>query len=165
MEPTTFEAMYEAYAGDVYRFSRYLTGSEDAASEITAETFFRAWAGRGKIRLSTAKSYLLTIARNLALDGFRQTRRWAHPLPETVVSSANADARIELERTLAAISRLEAEYREPLLLTAAGGLSYEETAAILKLPLATVKIRIYRARLKIAGMLGREEVIRHEHSQ
>lgn len=46
METTTFQSIYETYAGDVYRFARYLTASDDAAADITAETFLRAWTAR-----------------------------------------------------------------------------------------------------------------------
>ena len=68
---TTFHGLYEAHATDVYRFARFLTGSDDAAADVTSETFLRAWAGRDTIRLDTAKAYLLAIARNLARDRAR----------------------------------------------------------------------------------------------
>lgn len=164
MEPTTFEAMYAAYSEDVFRYIRYLTGNDDTASEITAETFFRAWTGRGKIRLATAKSYLLAIARNIALDGFRQSRRFASPSAELPARRAASDSKLELEKTLAALALLPQEFREPLLLTSAGGLSYAEAAAVLRVPVATLKVRIFRARLKLAAMVGREETA-NEHSR
>lgn len=165
MEPTTFEAMYAAYSDDVFRYIRYLTGNEDTAAEITAETFFRAWTGRGRIRLNTAKSYLLSIARNLARDGFRESRRWKSPPAELAAPEGASDSRLDLERTLAALAELSQDYREPLLLTAAGGLTYDEAAAVLRIPVATLKVRIYRARLKLATLLGREEIVKHEHSR
>ncbi|MCX6598147.1 MAG: hypothetical protein NTV70_17465 [Acidobacteria bacterium] len=54
------------YAPDVRRFVCYLTGSDDAAAEITSETLLRAWTTSGRIREESAKGYLLAIARNLA---------------------------------------------------------------------------------------------------
>jgi len=72
---TTFHSLYRAHAGDVFRFARYLTGSDDAAADITSETFLRAWVGRDAIRVETAKAYLLTIARNLYRDDLRRTRQ------------------------------------------------------------------------------------------
>lgn len=50
---------------------------------------------------------------------------------------------------LAALADLPDELREPLVLYAQGGLSYEEIAVQLNITLATVKIRIYRARQKL----------------
>ena len=53
---TTFHSLSEAHAKDVYRFARYLTGSDDAAADIASETFLRAWSGRDAIRVETAKA-------------------------------------------------------------------------------------------------------------
>ena len=57
MHGTAFHSLYEAHAKDVYRFARSLTASDDAAAEITSETFLRAWVGRDRIRVETAKAY------------------------------------------------------------------------------------------------------------
>lgn len=135
---------------DVYRFARYLTASEDAADEITSETFLRAWAGRETIRVETAKAYLLAIARNLARDRGRFAKRWPDAeMPDRSVAP-NAEARIELRRTLEAVRALPVEYREPLML-AASGLGYDEIGRVLGIPVSTVKIRVHRARLKLTS--------------
>jgi RNA polymerase sigma-70 factor (ECF subfamily) len=149
METATFQQIHDAHSGDVYRFARYLTGSDDAAADITAETFFRAWAGRSSIRVATAKGYLLAIARNLAHDRKRFARRWAAgAMPERTVRP-DAEARLELERALQAVRDLPAAYGEPLMLVASG-LSYEEAARVLAMTLSTAKIRVHRARLMLA---------------
>jgi RNA polymerase sigma-70 factor, ECF subfamily len=146
----TFHTLYDAYASDVFRFARFLTGSEDAAADITSETFLRAWAGRDAIRVETAKAYLLAIARNLCRDRGRQTQQWkAAPMPERLVPP-DAEARMELARTLEAIGALPIEYREPLLLSASG-VSYDEIARMLGIAEGTVKIRVHRARLKLVA--------------
>ncbi|MEO5819436.1 MAG: RNA polymerase sigma factor [Vicinamibacteraceae bacterium] len=150
---TTFHSLYDAYAKDVHRFARFLTGSDDAAADITSETFLRAWTGRDAIRVETAKAYLLAIARNLARDRARLASRMSDgDVPETPVPP-NADARLELGRTLAAVRALTAEYREPLLLAAAG-VAYEEIGRMLGLSVGTVKIRVHRARLKLGATLA-----------
>lgn len=72
-------------ARDVFRFARYLTGNDDAAADITSETFLRAWAGRDAVRVATAKAYLLAIARNLCRDRGRHKQQWqAAQMPERV---------------------------------------------------------------------------------
>lgn len=148
MHATTFRSLYEAHAMDVYRFARFLTASEDAAAEITSETFLRAWVGRETIRVETAKAYLLAIARNLARDRGRFVRRWPDAeMPDRSVAP-NAEARIELRRTLEAVRALPVQYREPLML-AASGLGYDEIGRVLGIPVSTVKIRVHRARLKL----------------
>ncbi len=145
---TTFHGLYDAHAKDVYRFARFLTGSDDAAADVTSETFLRAWAGRDTIRLDTAKAYLLAIARNLARDRARAASRLSDgEVPETPVAP-NAEARLELTRTLDAIRALPVEYREPLLLAAAG-VGYADIGRMLGLTISTVKIRVHRARLRL----------------
>jgi RNA polymerase sigma-70 factor (ECF subfamily) len=148
MHGTAFHNLYEAHARDVYRFARFLTASDDAAAEITSETFLRAWVGRERIRVETAKAYLLAIARNLAMDRGRSASRWpAAEVPDQPVAP-NAEVRMELRRTLDAIRALPIEYREPLML-AAIGVDYEEIGRVLGISVSTVKIRVYRARLKL----------------
>ncbi|MCL4853752.1 MAG: sigma-70 family RNA polymerase sigma factor [Bryobacteraceae bacterium] len=56
---------------------------------------------------------------------------------------------MDFQLMLAALADLPDELREPLVLYAQGGLSYEEIAVQLNITLATVKIRIYRARQKL----------------
>ena len=150
MHGTAFHNLYEAHARDVYLFARSLTASNDAAAEITSETFLRAWAGRDRIRVETAKAYLLAIARNLARDRGRFASRWPDAqVPEQFVAP-NAEARIELRRTLDMIRALPIEYREPLML-AAIGVDYEEIGRVLGISVSTVKIRVHRARLKLTA--------------
>jgi RNA polymerase sigma-70 factor (ECF subfamily) len=150
MQTTTFHGLYEAHARDVWRFARYLTGSADAADDITAETFLRAWAGRERVRVTTARAYLLAIARNLAADRARAGRRWADvPVPVRTVEP-NAETTLELSRALDAVRALPPQYREPLTLVASG-LSYQEAGEVLGLSISTVKIRVHRARLKLVS--------------
>ena len=99
-----------------------MTRSEDAAADITSETFLRAWAGRDTIRAPTARAYLFTIARNLCRDRARSARQWAPaPMPDRAVGP-DAEARIELRQTLDAAAALPDAYGEPLLLIRRVGL-------------------------------------------
>ena len=154
MDTATFQDLYAAHSRDVYRFARWLAGSDDAAADITAETFFRAWAGRDAIRVATAKAYLLAIARNLARDRQRTARRWAGAaMPERAVPP-DAEARLELDRALAAVRALPEAYRDPLML-AASGVGYDEIGRMLGLQAGTVKIRVHRARLMLTSAAAR----------
>jgi RNA polymerase sigma-70 factor (ECF subfamily) len=157
MTAATFQSIYEAYAPDVRRLAFYLTRSIDATSEITSETFLRAWTGRLSIRTETAKAYLLAIARNLAIDHLRR------PHPPIAIEDHHAVAlpvaaiSMELEQVLAAIAQLPPAYRDALLLTAVDDLSYDETARVLDVSVACAKVRVHRARLKLAESLSRKE--------
>src|SRR5262245_20483239 len=111
MQATTFHALYDAHARDVYRFARSLTDSAEAAEDVTSETFLRAWAGRGRLRTATARAYLLAIARNLARDRGRFARRWPGAEMPEQSSPPNAELRLEVRRTLEAVRALPLEYR------------------------------------------------------
>jgi RNA polymerase sigma-70 factor (ECF subfamily) len=153
MERTAFDQLYADYAADIHRFALWLTGSEQSASDIVAETFLRAWTSGSPLRTATARSYLLAIARNLATDEHRHRNRQV-PLADSFHSRELAPDRLAwLNQILREIRRLPETYGLPLLLYGAGGLTYDEIGAYLSLPVATVKIRIHRARLMLADAL------------
>lgn len=151
----TFHEIYERHARDVYRYAYWLAGSAEDADDITSETFARAWAGRDEIRTETVKAYLFAIARNIYVKGLRHTKRQSDlnpnhsdpkPAPEQLVES-----KLELNRAMKAIQSLPEVDRAAFLLRVQHELPYEEIARTLQLPLTTVKVKIHRARLKLAA--------------
>jgi RNA polymerase sigma-70 factor, ECF subfamily len=156
MATLTFEELYDAHARDVHRFALYLSGDSAEADEITSETFLRAWTAATPLRGESAKSYLLRIARNLFVDEKRRQGRHEELQDAHPDRAMSPERRAEFAQTMTAIRSLPPEYREPLLLHAAGGLSYDEIAVALNVGLPTVKMRIHRARLKLMEMTGYE---------
>jgi RNA polymerase sigma-70 factor (ECF subfamily) len=156
MDGTDFHSIYQAHAAAVHGFALYLTGRREDADEITAETFLRAWTATAPIRETTARSYLIAIARNLVIDHQRRRRREREIPPDWPSRESSPHQRLEFELTLEAIHRLPVELSLPLTMSALGGLSYEQIAAALRIPLSTVKIRIYRGRLRLADELNRK---------
>lgn len=153
---TTFHEIYERYAKDVYRYARWLSGSADDADDITSETFVRAWIGRERIRTETVKAYLFAIARNLYLQDHRKAKRQiginasladSAPTPDQQV-----EACLELDRAMQVIQALPEADRTAFLLRVQHELPYEEIARVMQLPLTTVKVKIHRARLKLAAL-------------
>lgn len=152
----TFHDIYERYSQDVFRYACWLSGSALEADDITAETFARAWAGRETIRTETVKAYLLAIARNLYLQDLRKDRR------QTALSDVMADpgpapeqqaqSRFELDRVLAGLQTLPEADRTALLLRVQHDLPYAEIARIMQLRETTVKVKVHRARLKLAAL-------------
>ncbi len=157
----TFHEIYERHSQDVYRFAYWLSGNADEADDITSETFARAWAGREKIRTETVKAYLFTIARNIYLQDYRRKKRQTMltdyhadtaPAPEQVVA-----ARQELARVMEAVQLLSEDDRTAFLLRVQHELPYEEIARVMKLRLSTVKVKVHRARMKIAATQAGEK--------
>jgi len=158
----TFHEIYEHYSKDVYRYVYWLLGSADDADDITFETFARAWAGQEEIRTETVKAYLFAIALNLYLKGLHHTKRQldldplqADPKP---APDQQVESRLELDRAMRAIQSLTETDSVAFLLRVQHELPYDEIARILQLPLTTVKVKIHRARLKIAALeIGEKE--------
>jgi RNA polymerase sigma-70 factor, ECF subfamily len=78
MDVTDFSDLYRTYAGDVHRFALFLSGDPALADDIVSETFIRLWHARARVDVATVKGYLLTIARNLFLDGRRHAGASLH---------------------------------------------------------------------------------------
>ena len=163
---TDFEALYAKYARDIYRFALYLCGNTAEADDIASETFARAWNAGGQIRAATAKTYLFTIARNCYLEGLRRQVRTG-PLDEMVAETirdrgagphATVEERMELDRVLAELQQMPEIDRTALLLRVQEGLSYQEIAAAVKLSLPAVKVKIHRARLRLAHWRSSQEI-------
>jgi RNA polymerase sigma-70 factor (ECF subfamily) len=153
---TDFSALYRKYAPDVYRFALYLSNERGEAEDITSETFVRAWTSPEPIEVATVKGYLFTIARNLFLQGLRKKSRHV-PLDDNLrdlKSSpyARAEQNEKLDSVLGELQRLPEASRVALLMHAVDGMPYEEIARVLDISLAAVKVKIYRARLALAGI-------------
>lgn len=151
---TRFHELYESYSRDVYRFALYLSGDPALADDVTSETFIRVWSSPEPVRLATVKAYLLTIARNLWLMERRRGSR-RQGLDETIPDSGQSalrqvEVKHELDRVLRALQEFPEVDRAALLMRADEGLPYEEIAVALGLPVATVKVKVHRARLRLA---------------
>jgi RNA polymerase sigma-70 factor, ECF subfamily len=145
----TMSEVYAEHAPAVYRCLLAWTRNPDLADELTAETFYRAIVADQPVRANTARGYLIAIARNALRKLQAKRGREEALVADAVAPYQSSEAALDLQRTLAALFSLPDELREPLVLYAQGGLCYEEIAAQLNITLATVKIRIYRARQKL----------------
>lgn len=159
---TTFHELYSRYADDVYRFAHWLSGNPDDARDITSETFVRAWTAPNEPRMDTVKAYLFTIARNLHRKQWRRGSRQEtldEGMPDPATSPDEVAAnRDEFQRTMAAVQTLPEIDRTVLLLRAEEELSYEDIAAVTGLSVSAAKVKVFRARAKLAALLNPETI-------
>ncbi|MGH9774688.1 MAG: RNA polymerase sigma factor [Candidatus Acidiferrales bacterium] len=153
---TDFSALYQKYAPDVLHFALFLSGNRAEAEDITSETFVRAWTSPEPIRAATVKGYLFTISRNLYLQGLRKIGRHVDldneirdPQPSAY---KHAEQKAEFQAVMEKLQELPEADRSALLMRAYEGLPYEEIAQVLGISLAAVKVKIHRARLRLAGI-------------
>lgn len=164
IEPHQFEAFMQQYQNMVYSTAYRLLGNEADAQDIAQETFLKAYTHFAELRDNpAAPGWLKTVTRNLSLNHLTRYRnRWrfftdltpdgsdapdfAERLAgtdETDRDAGTADQRRVLE---AALNRLPAAWRVPLVLYHFEHLSYEEIAKRLKVSLGKVKTDIHRGR-------------------
>ena len=151
-----FATLYERHAGEVFRFSLWLSGDRTLAEDITSETFVRVWTARERVDLSTVTGYLLTIARHLYLRGVTGARRRGeldHEPPDPRPGPHEfAEGRAELNAVLADLQELPEPERAAVLMRAQDQMPYEEIASALGITVGTAKVKVHRARLKLAEL-------------
>jgi RNA polymerase sigma-70 factor, ECF subfamily len=151
-----FETLYERHAGSVFRFALSLSGDRALAEDITSETFIRVWTARERVDVTTVAGYLITIARHLYLQGVSRDRRRG-PLPFEPADShpgphALAEGRAELDAVLADLQTLPEPDRAALLMRAEDQMPYEDIAAALRITPGAAKVKVHRARLRLAEL-------------
>jgi RNA polymerase sigma factor (sigma-70 family) len=164
-EPERFELLFQRHAPQVQRYVVRRLGA-DAADDIVAETFLLAFRQRAgfDVTRGDALPWLYGIATNLLGRHRRNEIRLYKALartgtdPVTAPFTDQVDERVTAtaasRRLASALAGLSAAYRDALLLVAWGGLSYEETAIALDVPVGTVRSRISRARADLRRTLG-----------
>jgi RNA polymerase sigma-70 factor (ECF subfamily) len=147
----------------VYGLAMTMLRDREAAEDVAQETFMRAWrhAGTYDARRGRVATWLLTIARNAALD--RARLRSATPIDPNVVvaeldralggESVDEAERLQLRGAVAA---LPADQRRALVLAMYAGRSAREISELDGVPLGTVKTRIRAAMTRLRATLGVE---------
>ena len=156
-----FERIVDRFQEKVFHLALGLTRNHATAADLAQEAFLRVWkalpAYNGTASLST---WIYTIARNACLTELkRASRRQTVPLdaPESEELTASlaapdileAGAVDDIARSLAALPE---HYQRVLQLYYLEQRSYEETAALLGLPLGTVKTHLFRARRELVRL-------------
>jgi RNA polymerase sigma-70 factor (ECF subfamily) len=158
---TNFHELYQEHAQDVYRFAYWLCGDAQDAEDITSETFVRALTATGEIKVETVKGYLLTIAKNVAFKRSKQAKRFTFLGPNLRAALDGPEKAVETNLNLQSAMRfmqtLPAIDRAALLMHVQDGLTYEEIATALGISLSAAKVKIHRARMKLAAYRIQQE--------
>jgi RNA polymerase sigma-70 factor (ECF subfamily) len=151
--------IFRRHHGTVYRFSRQMLGSREAAEDITQDVFVALTksAGRFDPAVASLSTYLYGIARHLVLQHYKRSRVRVEVTLDTIGSDGAAFActsdpaesisRAQMARQLRlAILHLPVHYREVVVLCELNGLSYEDAASVAGCPVGTIRSRLSRAR-------------------
>jgi RNA polymerase sigma factor (sigma-70 family) len=145
----------------VYGLALTIVGDPDAAEDVAQETFLRAWrhAAAYDARRGRVSTWLLAIARNLAIDAVRlrggdraERERLASQLlvgSQQVEPDEHVGQVDDAERVRSALGALPDEQRQAVVLAGCFGRTASEISDIEGVPLGTVKTRIRTAMIKL----------------
>lgn len=144
-----FEELFARYREPLFGFFRRRLQLRERAEDLAQETFLAVIRAKSRYEpRASVRTYFYGIAMHL-LAGER--RKGATAVPgATRITEDGADAVLWVRQ---AMQRLDADDREILMLREYEQLSYSEIAALLEIPVNTVRSRLFRARLELKGHL------------
>lgn len=137
--------LYAEHGPALLRYLRRLTGRAEGSEDLLQETFVQALKGLDRVDAALSpKAWLFAIARHLGLNA-RQRRRDLLALPDELPAGPRERPDPRREDMREAIAALPDKQREALQLRLTDGLSYEEIAQVLDIPVGTVRSRLHAA--------------------
>jgi RNA polymerase sigma-70 factor (ECF subfamily) len=166
-QEAAFAELYDLTSSRIYGVVLKVLRSPDLAVEVTQEVFVEIWrqAGRFSDQRGSVLAWMCTIAHRRAVDRVRatvsETRRdtdWGRLDAETPHDQVwdSLEHRLDADRVRKGMATLTVVQREALTLAYFGGYTHREVAALLKLPLGTVKTRIRDGLIGLRDALGVE---------
>jgi len=172
-DPRDIEMLYDQYGGVAFAFAYRLLGERGIAEDVVQEAFLNIWrqgaaydAGRGSVR-----TWILTIVHHRAIDQVRSMRtrnradteiKDALPLPSPEDTWASVSQTLETERVRLALAHLPPEQRQVVDLVYYGGLTHQQIAEHVGVPLGTVKGRLRLATEKLRHLLRASDPLEEE---
>jgi RNA polymerase sigma-70 factor (ECF subfamily) len=154
-----FEIIVGEHYEALFRFAMSLTRSESDACDLTQQTFY-VWAMKGhQLRDSSkVKTWLFTTLHRVFLDAQRRQNRYSyHELEEVAEQlpsiSPEFAPHLDSSQVLSALAKVDRVHQAPVALFYLEDYYYKEIAAILEVPLGTVKSRIARGIAKLREIL------------
>ncbi|HEX4799230.1 MAG TPA: sigma-70 family RNA polymerase sigma factor [Candidatus Paceibacterota bacterium] len=151
---------FSEYGDAIFRFCLIKVSNTELAEDMTQEVFTRYWQYlRGGREMSNTRSFLYTIANNMAKDWYKKKK--VSSLDEKMASgdipkdeTARTEAIAEYQEILSIIQNMEEKDKEVLLLTYVEGLNPNDIGKILGEKNNTVSVRLNRATKRLQIKLG-----------
>lgn len=158
-----FRQLCQQHRQRIFTYARYYLGNSEDAEDATQEVLLRLWRQGEGIGPADVPRWLTRVARNICLDQLRRrrTRRETEAAPELPGAAPGPAEELEQaefrRRLQRALGGLEETPRSLVVLRDIQGLSYDEIAEALDMPLNRVKVYLHRARQKLRQILREGE--------
>ena len=156
-DPDAVRELYQSFSRPVFTVAYRALGDRGLAEEAVQHTFLQAWRAAHRFDPQRPPGpWLYSIARRVAVDLYRRERRHESGRDELEVAvlPPSFEGMWEAWEVRCALERVSADERAVLHATHYLGLTHEETAERLGVPVGTVKSRSYRAHRRMAGLLA-----------
>lgn len=156
-----WDELVDRYGRRIFNLAFQFTGRHAEAEDLTQEIFLRLYQNLGRYRGDIPLTpWALRLSRNLCIDRYRRSRRKKRSgtvssevlkhLPSDDDPQADAQRRERLRVVYRALEEIPEELALVIVLRDLQGLTYDETAGALDLPMGTVKSRLHRGRQELA---------------
>lgn len=151
MDKAGFKSIFDEYYSPLKNFLYYKLGDADLAEDLTQEVFLKSWNNRDNIRLDTIKSYLYTIANNLAINHYKSARTRFEFGLKSEDSEHQQTPQYKMEESefeehlKASIAKLTENQRVVFLMNRIDDLTYKEIAERLEISVKAVEKRMHKA--------------------
>ena len=158
--PPDFSGLYDRYATDVLRVAYYYLRDRQKAEDVTQDVFVRLLTSRPELEPGKEKAWLFKVTINRCRDLWRSA--WfkrviiGHPAFELFPAPDAIGPMTDAAALADAVSRLPAEFKEPVLLHYYQGFGISEIADMLGIAEGTVSSRLSRARARLKNILKGE---------
>jgi len=160
-----FEAIVSEHYEALYRFALTLTRAESDACDLTQHTFY-VWATKGQQLRdpAKAKSWLFTTLYRAFLGAKRKQDRFPHSAltvydaEHMAADSPDPGTQADVGEVLPALAKVDEHFQSALALYYLDDCSYKEIAAILSVPVGTVKSRIARGVIQLREILNSSQL-------
>ena len=160
VDPEMLRAAIDRHAAYIYRIALSIVRDRALADDVVQETMIRAWRGAPiQPDGDMPRAWLARVARNAAIGILRRRREELYgsdaiPEKESNVSPARTvEGRAALDQLRGALGALDEGDRALIVLREIEGMTYEEIAETMELPLSSVKTRLFRARQQLKRAL------------
>jgi RNA polymerase sigma-70 factor (ECF subfamily) len=160
MSESEFHRLVEGQIPRLRRYARALTRDSTRADDLMQDTLVRGLAKAHLWQVDTdIRAWLFTIMHNQYVNNVRRAQREGatvdvDQMASTLVATTDPIARRQLSEVDRALGHLSKGQREVVLLVGLEGMSYDEAAKILRVPIGTVRSRLGRAREALRARLG-----------